>query len=81
MKAIMRKWFVPNFYYRELFEKLQSLHQGSKSVEDYNKEMEIAMIRANVVEVREATIARFLNGLNRKIANWCAVNDFENRQQ
>jgi len=38
-------------------------------VEDYNKEMEIAMIRANVVEVREATIARFLNGLNKKIAN------------
>jgi predicted GIY-YIG superfamily endonuclease len=31
--------------------------------------MEIAMIRANVVEHREATMARFLNGLNRDIAN------------
>jgi hypothetical protein len=31
--------------------------------------MEIAMIRANVVEDREATMARFLNGLNRDIAN------------
>jgi hypothetical protein len=30
--------------------------------------MEIAMIRANVVE-HEATMARFLNGLNRDIAN------------
>jgi len=27
------------------------------------------MIRANVVEDREATMARFLNGLNRDIAN------------
>ena len=31
--------------------------------------MEIAMIRADVVEDREATMARFLNGLNRDIAN------------
>jgi len=30
--------------------------------------MEIAMIRANVEEGREATMARFLNGLNREIA-------------
>jgi len=31
--------------------------------------MEIAMIQANVEEDREATMARFLNGLNRDIAN------------
>ena len=36
---------------------------------DYHKEMEIAMIRANVEEDREATMARFLNGLNQDIAN------------
>ena len=38
-------------------------------MDDYHKEMEIAMIRANVEEDREATMARFLNGLNRDIAN------------
>ena len=37
-------------------------------MDDYHKEMEIAMIRANVEEDREATMARFLNGL-RDIAN------------
>uniref|UniRef100_A0A2N9I6E1 Retrotransposon gag domain-containing protein n=1 Tax=Fagus sylvatica TaxID=28930 RepID=A0A2N9I6E1_FAGSY len=42
---------------------------GSRSVEDYHKEMEVAMIRANVEEDREATMARFLSGLNRDIAN------------
>ncbi|GKU99801.1 hypothetical protein SLEP1_g12592 [Rubroshorea leprosula] len=45
------------------------LTQGSKSVEDYHKEMEIAMVRANVEEDREATMAWFLHGLNHDIAN------------
>jgi hypothetical protein len=38
-------------------------------VEDYHKEMEVAMIRANVEEDREATMATFFSGLNRDIAN------------
>ncbi|WJZ82889.1 hypothetical protein VitviT2T_002613 [Vitis vinifera] len=69
MKATMRRWFVPSHYYRDLYKKLQSLTQGYRSVDDYHKEMEIAMIRANVEEDREAIMARFLNGLNRDIAN------------
>ena len=69
LKALMRRRFVPSHYYRDLFQKLQNLTQGSRSVEDYHKEMEVAMIRANVEEDREATMARFLSGLNRDIAN------------
>ena len=65
----MRRHFVPNHYYQDLYQKLQSLTQCSRSVEDYYKEMDIAMIRANVEEDRETTMARFLNGLNREIAN------------
>ena len=38
-------------------------------MEDYHKEMEVAIIRDNVEEDREATMARFLNGLNKDIAN------------
>ena len=38
-------------------------------MEDYHKEMEVAMIRANVEEDWEATMERFLNGLNQDIAN------------
>jgi hypothetical protein len=52
MKAIMRRRFVRSHYYRELYQKLHSLTQGYKSVDDYYKEMEIAMIRANVVELQ-----------------------------
>ncbi|XP_012472379.1 uncharacterized protein LOC105789554 [Gossypium raimondii] len=65
----MRKRFIPTYYHRELYQKLQSLTQGQRSVEDYYKEMEVAMIRVDVEEDREATMARFLTGLNREIAN------------
>ncbi|XP_048227283.1 uncharacterized protein LOC125369308, partial [Ricinus communis] len=69
MKQIMRKRFVPSHYYRELHQRLQTLMQGSMSVEEYHKEMEKAMIRANVIEDREATMARFLRGLNKDIVD------------
>jgi len=68
MEVLMRRRFVPNHYYRDLYMKLQGLNQGSRSVK-YFKEMEIALIQANMIEDREATRARFLNGLNRDIAN------------
>jgi len=67
--VLMRRRFVPNHYYRYLYLKLQDLNQGSRFVDEYFKEMEMVMIRANVIEDREATIARFLNGLNRDITN------------
>lgn len=69
LKAIMRRRFVHSHYDRDLYQKLQSLTQGFRSVENYHQEMEVAMIRANVMEDREATMTRFLSGLNREIAN------------
>lgn len=38
-------------------------------MEDYHKEMKIAIKRANIKEDLDATMARFLSGLNRKIVN------------
>ena len=69
IKASMRRRFVPSHYYSDLYQKLQSLTQGYRSVNDYHKEMEIAMIQTNVEKDREANMATFLNGLNRDIAN------------
>ena len=40
MKATMRRRFVPSHYYRDLYQKLQSLTQSYRSVDDYHKEME-----------------------------------------
>ena len=69
MTAIMRQRFVPSYFHRDLHHRLQSMVQGSKSVSEYNNEMEIALVRAQVHEGEEATMARFLQGLNREIAN------------
>lgn len=67
MNQVMRARFVPTHYTRVLFKKLQVLKQGTKTVEEYYKKMEIAMIQANVKESDEQTMARFLNGLNHPI--------------
>ncbi|KAG7593973.1 Integrase catalytic core [Arabidopsis thaliana x Arabidopsis arenosa] len=67
MKAIMRKRLVPSHYHRELHLKLRNLTQGSRSVEEYYKEIETLMLRADILEEREATMSRFLGGLNREI--------------
>ncbi|RVW13085.1 Transposon Ty3-I Gag-Pol polyprotein [Vitis vinifera] len=47
-------------------EEKKSLTQGYRSVDDYHKEMEIAMIHANVEEDREATMARWNSSLKGK---------------
>nr|XP_027074619.1 uncharacterized protein LOC113698868 [Coffea arabica] len=64
LKALMRKRFVPSYYNRDLHSKLQTLTQGNMSVKDYDKEIEMAMMRANIQENGEVTMARFLKGLN-----------------
>ena len=55
---------------------LQGLHQGNQSVDEYYKETEMAMIRANMEDNREAKMARFLNGLNREIANTIEIHHY-----
>ena len=69
MKRVMRKRFVPTYYYRELYNKLQNLRQGNRRVEECYKEMKIAMVTANIEEDREATMEMFLAGLNWEIQN------------
>jgi hypothetical protein len=63
----MRARFVPRHHRRDLFDKMQNLKQGNLSFDEYYKEMEKAMIRANVYEDQEETIARFMSCLHRNI--------------
>jgi len=62
---IIKKKIVPNHYYKKVYNRLQSLYQGSRSIDKYFKKMEITIIKNNVFEDREATITWFLNGLDR----------------
>jgi hypothetical protein len=68
MKSLIRRRFVPRHYSKELYQRLQSLSQGIKSVDEYFKEMKLIMTRANVEDDMEDTTARFMNSLNHDIA-------------
>nr|XP_027083527.1 uncharacterized protein LOC113705818 [Coffea arabica] len=76
LRTTMRKRFIPSHYYRDLYQRLQTLVQGSRSVEDYYEEMEITMLRADIVKDREATMARFLNGLRPEIAELVELQNY-----
>jgi len=67
MKRVLRERFVSSDYGRDLHNKLQRLIQGNRSVDEYYKKMDISLIRTQIEESQEATMARFLHGLNREI--------------
>ncbi|OMO93852.1 reverse transcriptase [Corchorus capsularis] len=67
LKSVMRKRFVPSFYINSLYQSLQTLRQGSKSVDEYYSEMMLLMSMAEIEEAPQATMARFHAGLNRDI--------------
>ncbi|GMI77368.1 hypothetical protein HRI_001406100 [Hibiscus trionum] len=63
----MRERFVPPLYRRELKQKLQKIRQGYRTVDEYLKEMESLMQRADIQEDEEDTLTRFIVGLNDNI--------------
>ncbi|CAM8937210.1 unnamed protein product [Rhodiola kirilowii] len=78
MKREMRERFIPSHYRRDIFDKLQNLRQGKQSVEEYHKEMEKAMIRANIHEHEEQSMARFLYGLNPNVKRVVELQPYHN---
>ena len=48
---------------------MQTLCQGAYSVEDYVKEFKMLMICCDLQEAQEQTIARFISGLHKEIAD------------
>ncbi|KAG7530867.1 Zinc finger CCHC-type [Arabidopsis thaliana x Arabidopsis arenosa] len=77
LKLLMRRRFVPSHYHRDLYSKLRKLTQGARSVEDYYQEMETLMLRAHIMEDSEATMSRFLGGLNREIQDRVEMQHYE----
>ncbi|KAK1627990.1 hypothetical protein QYE76_002305 [Lolium multiflorum] len=78
MKEEMQARFVPTHYKTDLFNKLQKLKQGTKTVEEFYKEMELTMMRANIQESENQTIARFFNGLNYPIKRIVEFQQYSN---
>jgi hypothetical protein len=80
MKQVMRRRFVPSNYQRDLRNRLQNLRQGTKSVDDYYKEMELLLIRSGIREDAESKMARFLHGLNAEISGFVEMFPYNNLQ-
>jgi hypothetical protein len=70
MKRVMKRRFVPSSYQRDLRNRLQLLKQGKKSVDEYDKEMELLLVRTGIKEDHESTMARFLGRLNEEISGF-----------
>ncbi|XP_073526476.1 uncharacterized protein [Phyllobates terribilis] len=81
MKRVMRRRFVPEHHARELRHKLETLKQGSQSVEEVYNAMHMAMIKANIREDPMATNARFLRVLNPSISNEVDMYPYETSEQ
>ena len=65
-KLCMHAQFFPPHYWKELLLKPQRLHQGSRSVGEYFKDLEVTLTKINTHESEESKIARFVSGLWQK---------------
>jgi len=64
----MTQRFLPDNYKRDLYLKVSNLSQGRSNIEEYVREFEQLQIRSGLEEEPEQTMARFLKGLDRRIA-------------
>jgi len=68
LKECISARFAP-YYRKELLLKLQPLHQGPRSVDEYFKDSEITLTKINMHETEESKIARFVSELRKAIQN------------
>jgi hypothetical protein len=80
MKRVMRRRFIPSSYWRDLHNRLQTLKQGSKLVDEYIKEMELLLIRSDIREDEESRMARFLHGLDDDISSFVEMFPYQTLQ-
>ncbi|XP_024015023.1 uncharacterized protein LOC112088886 [Eutrema salsugineum] len=77
MVCLMQRRFVPSYYNRELHNELRRLTQDTKNIEDYYQEMERLVFKADIEEPEDATMVRFLSGMNRDIQESGSYGDGE----
>ncbi|GKC38100.1 gag-pol polyprotein-like protein, partial [Tanacetum coccineum] len=69
MKRELKRRFLPEIYRQDSFLKFHNLKQQDKSAEEYTSEFDHLMIKYDIVEPKEQTIAHYLGGLRSEISN------------
>ena len=81
LKRLMRKKYVPSYYYRELNRKLRMFGQGSMAVDEYVHELDLLKMRAGVQEGEEASMTRILDGLRSEIRDKVDMYNFVDKEE
>ncbi|XP_065017690.1 transposon Tf2-1 polyprotein [Musa acuminata AAA Group] len=68
MKRELKRKYLPHNYRQEIFLKIHDFKQKDLSVEEYTAEFDNLMLKGELVEPEEQTIARYLGGLKYEIA-------------
>ena len=68
MKRELKRKYLPNNYRQEIFLKIHDFKQKDLSMEEYTAEFDNLMLKGELVEPEEQTIARYLGGLKYEIA-------------
>ncbi|KAK1425688.1 hypothetical protein QVD17_21043 [Tagetes erecta] len=75
MKKCLRSAFLPHNFQRLMYQRLQNLKQGSKSVDDYTTEFYQLVARNDIQETEEQLVSRYIGGLRAQILE--SVNMFD----
>src|SRR5574338_239806 len=77
MKKLMKATFLPYNYQSLMYQRLQNLRQGTKTVNNYADEFYHLIARNDIMETEEQLTARFVGGLRMQIQDM--VNMFDPR--
>eukprot|EP00268_Persea_americana_P043447 TRINITY_DN43680_c1_g1_i1.p1 TRINITY_DN43680_c1_g1~~TRINITY_DN43680_c1_g1_i1.p1 ORF type:complete len:213 (+),score=30.45 TRINITY_DN43680_c1_g1_i1:507-1145(+) len=75
MKKYMHSMFLPYNFQRTLYQRLQNLRQGTRTVEDYTTQFYQLVARNEIQELEDQLVARYIGGLRVQIQD--TVNLFD----
>ncbi|GKA19775.1 putative reverse transcriptase domain-containing protein [Tanacetum coccineum] len=67
MKKLLRANFIPHNYQRLMYQRLQNLKQGTKSVKDYTTEFYRLITRNDIHETDDLIVSHYIGGLRVQI--------------
>ena len=80
MKKELKRKYLPFHYRQDIFLKIQNLKQQNLTVEEYSAEFENLMIKGDLQEAEEQSIARYLSGLRFKISKTVQLQPYNTLQ-